>query len=503
MSKPMDYRVSQPGLEIAYPTDPEVVNPPSQKYLALTSDPVVPPQFKNDNTSYSQQPAYGVYSSKEVVPQPPPQGGNGDRRKLYFLIGGIVLLAVIVGAVVGGVLGTQAASSDGSDKPPAATSLTPTPPSQTSTPSTGTISSVNTTAVRPKTRLTVTGRRVPGNGFSSRLFWQGGDNKIRTSRYSSSTSQWSSPIVFEDVNAKPGTPIAVTIYLQFPQFEFFYLDPSSTFQGINFFEDETVPKIDSISSDRTPFTVPDESRMSAYWPYVIYQNGNTSFHRVVYDAHGGRGWFNDTLRGWYHPDDIPLGDVNSGIAVVPLINSFHTPYTAGLAYRDPKGLLSIFPFGGYDDGVSWYSGSLRVTIPSGTSIAALAIARLNSNTTNTWILYQDESNKIQSVWQGDDNTWQGPQEVGDADAGTDIACLTEQVGDQPTQSTLASQTDMRRCYYQYKGLIREKRLTSSSWVDETDAYRETSCLLEGSVYSIWVIDTKGLLEQQIKWETVL
>ncbi|KAI1649128.1 uncharacterized protein F4817DRAFT_314066 [Daldinia loculata] len=468
MNVPPDHRVSQPGLEIVYPTDPEVIYPPREAYPAFVSDPGIIP-FKGDAIPYNQPQVYGAYSSKELAPQPPVRRENGERRKLYLLIGGLVVLAVIVGAVVGGVLGSKATSSkatsshasDVSSEPASSSSSSPSP---TSTPSSSTSQSVNTTAIRPKTRLTVTGRRIQGNGFTSRLFWQGGDNKIRTSRYSSSSSQWSTPLVFNDIDAKPGTPIAVTIYLQFTQFEFFYLDPSSTFQGTNFFEDETEPKVDSINLVRTPFTVPNGSRMTAYWPYVIYQNTNTSFHRLVYDGHG-IGWFNDTVQGWDHPDDIPLGDANSGIAVVPMMSSFHTPYTAGLAYRDPTGRLAIFPFGGFDTGVAWYFGTPGVTIPSGTSIAAFAIGRLNSNTTNTWILYQDASNKIQSVWQGDDNEWQGPQEVGDADVGTDIACLTEQVGDQPSQTVLASQTDMRRCYYQYKGLIREKRLASSSWVD--------------------------------------
>ncbi|KAI8966519.1 hypothetical protein F5Y11DRAFT_308476 [Daldinia sp. FL1419] len=468
MSESPYHRVSQPGLELVYSTDPEVINAPSQTYPqpypqtypALASDPGIVP-LKADGTPYSQHPVYAAYAAKEIKPLPPPKEGLSEKKKLYFLIGGLVVLAVIVGAVVGGVLGTRATSSDASN----VSSEQVSPPDPTATPSGEPTEAVNTTAVRPKTRLTVTGRRVQSNGFTSRLFWQGGDNKIRTSRYSSSSSQWSTPIIFDGLDAKPGTPIAAAIYLPFPQFEFFYLDPSSTFQGTNFFEDETVPKLDSISTERAPFTVPSGSKMTVYWPYLIYQNANNSFHRLVYDGPGGRGWFNDTVQGWDNPDDIPLGDANSGVAVVPLMNAFHTPYTAGLAYRNPKGRLSLFPFGGFDEGVSWYSGTLDATVPSGTSIAAFAIARRSSNTTNTWILYQDEKNKIQSVWQGDDNKWQGPQEVGDADAGTDIACLTEQVGDEPEQTILAEQTDMRRCYYQYKGIIREKRLTSSTWVD--------------------------------------
>lgn len=69
------------------------------------------------------------------------------------------------------------------------------------------------------------------------------------------------------------------------------------------------------------------------------------------------------------------------------------------------------------------------------------------------------------MWQEDDNEWKGPQEVGEADAGTDIACLTEVVGDEPEQTSLSEQLDMRRCYYQSGGQIQEKRLTSTGWVD--------------------------------------
>lgn len=113
-----------------------------------------------------------------------------------------------------------------------------------------------------------------------------------------------------------------------------------------------------------------------------------------------------------------------------------------------------------------YVGTPKVTIPEGTAIAATAVSRgPSSNTTNTWILYQDDDHKIQAVWQDDGSAWKGPQEVGDADPGTDIACLTEQVGDDPTQTILSERTDMRRCYYQYKGMIREKRLTTTTWID--------------------------------------
>ncbi|KAI1140566.1 hypothetical protein F5Y05DRAFT_424438 [Hypoxylon sp. FL0543] len=463
MSYPPSQRDSQPGLELAPANDPEVVPRPSDGYpIPLSNTAFVP--YSGGGSPYSYR-----TEEKELPPQPPIEEEGRSRRKLYIFIGLIVAIVVIVGAVVGGVLGSKASknvstTAQAPAQAPSPASDSTSSPLASPSPSISPSPKVNTTAVRAQTRLSVTGRRVAGNGFTSRLFWQGGDNKIRTSRYTSTSGSWSTPLVFDSINAKPGTPIAATLFLRDPQFEVFYLDPSSIFRGLNFGEDETVPKTDSIDTSRPAFSIAENSRVAAYWPYMIYQNPNATFHRLVYYAPAG-GYFNDTVRGWSNPGVMPLGDNGTGIAVVPVVQEFKVPYAAGIAYRGQDGRLSVFSFGGDDTGISWDSGTPNVSIPAGTAIAATAVGRPNSNTTNTWILYQDDSNKIQTVWQEDGNGWQGPQEVGEADAGTDIACLTEQTGDDPSQVSLAGQTDMRRCYYQYRGAIQEKRLTSSAWVD--------------------------------------
>lgn len=363
MNDPFDHRYTQPGLELAHSTYPEVVpqpvhqtvHQPVENYPIPVSEPAVTP-YKDSGSPYysdvSYNPlvgAYGAHKAEGGEPETQPTGDNGSRRKLFILIGAIVAIAVIVGAVVGGVLGSKA-SSNGSKASGSASDTTSSPsPNSSASPQ------VNTTAVRANTKLSVTGRRLAGDGFTSRLFWQGGDNKIRTSRYTSTGGTWSTPLVFNGNDAKPGTPIAATIYLLFPQFEVFYLDSSSTFRGINFGEDETVPKTDSINTERSAFTVEDSSKMTAYWPYVIYQNENSTFHREVYDS-SGRGWFNDTVQGWFNPGVVPLGDKGSGIAVVPTVKEYKKPYATGIAYRDQDGRLSIFSFGGDDTGISWHSG---------------------------------------------------------------------------------------------------------------------------------------------------
>ncbi|XXH03918.1 hypothetical protein Hte_010326 [Hypoxylon texense] len=479
MSKYPHPSYSQPGLEVAHSNYPEVVPLPEENYPIPVNEQI--PYKAEGGSSYSDvsyNPITGPYAgphggynelSTDQRGMEAPAKGDGSKKKLFILIGVLVAVAVIVGAVVGGVLGSKAskdgskaAQTTGTSSSPSESTSSPSPSSGSATPQ------VNTTAVRPNTRLSVTGRRVAGDGFTSRLFWQGGDNKIRTSRYNSAGGgAWTAPLVFDGTSgARPGTPIAATVYLAFPQFELFYLDAgSSTFRGANFGEDETVPKVDSVNTDRPAFAVEGGSRMAAYWPYVIYQDADSTFRREVYDSHNGGGWFNDTMQGWFDTSVVPFGDSGTGMAIVPVVKEYKGPYAAGIAFRDQDGRLAIFSFGGDDTGISWHSGTPNVAIPAGTSIAAFAVGRANSNTTNTYVLYQDADHKIQSVWQEDGKAWEGPQEVGAADAGTDIACLTEVVCDEPEQTLLSEQLDMRRCYYQSGGLIVEKRLTSSGWVD--------------------------------------
>ncbi|KAI2625711.1 hypothetical protein GGR54DRAFT_511345 [Hypoxylon sp. NC1633] len=446
MGDSLEHRNSQSGLEVVPLSNLEAVPRPSESYPIPVHDPVITPYKDGDDEEVYKALAAG--SDKKI------EGTGRSRRNPFILIGAIAAAVIVAAAIVGGVLGSRASSGGGSN-------YGQTSGNDSSSPLVNNSSSpvVNTTAVRANTRLSVTGRRVAGNGFTSRLFWQGGDNQIRTSRYTSSGGTWSTPLVFDGLDAKPGTPIAATIYLAFPQFEVFYTDSSSIFRGINFGEDETLPKPDSIETTRPAFKV-DWSRMSAYWPYVIYQNTSTTFTREVY---GGL-WFNDTMCGWANPADIPAGDNGTAIAVVPVVTEFRRPFAPGIAYRDKNGRLAIFSFGGVDTGMAWHYDAPHVSIPTGTSIGAFAVGRPGTYTTNTYILYQDDSHKIQVVWQ-DSDKWEGPREVGEADAGTDIACLTEQVGDVPSQSVLSDRIDMCRCYYQSGGEIKEKRLSSSGWID--------------------------------------
>ncbi|KAI1778147.1 hypothetical protein F4818DRAFT_456104 [Hypoxylon cercidicola] len=90
-----------------------------------------------------------------------------------------------------------------------------------------------------------------------------------------------------------------------------------------------------------------------------------------------------------------------------------------------------------DTGVSSHSRIPNVAIPVGTAIGAFTIGRANSNTTNTYILYQDDGDGLK-----------GPEEV---------------VSDQPSQMSLSEQLDMSRCYYQSGGQIVVKRSTSCGW----------------------------------------
>lgn len=70
------------------------------------------------------------------------------------------------------------------------------------------------------------------------------------------------------------------------------------------------------------------------------------------------------------------------------------------------------------------------------------------------------------MWQDESSEWEGPATVGEADPGTDIVCLTEQVaGEANLVVELAPQSYMRLCFWQFGGSIVEKRLAASGWED--------------------------------------
>lgn len=116
-----------------------------------------------------------------------------SRKKLWIVVGGVIAVLVIIGAVVGGVLGSRSAnsSSDSSDK-------------SSSSGNTTTTNTTSLTNIRSGSRLAATGWR-DGTNYRIRLFYQGQDQKLRSSSYASNESAWSDPVSLSGVEHPAAT----------------------------------------------------------------------------------------------------------------------------------------------------------------------------------------------------------------------------------------------------------------------------------------------------------
>jgi hypothetical protein len=383
--------------------------------------------------------AHGQLDDNEKGPNPLMSKPRTTRKGNVFVI---VLVAVIIiaGIIVGAVLGVKARRDGGDLGDPA---------------------NDTSRVLLPGSKLAVTGRRMPGDGFNVRLFYQGGDGKLRMSAYESTESTWTRPTAFDNVQALKGTPLAASMDLSYPHFQLYYLNESSTLNGVYLSEDDDEARSDSINQQ--PYQVNANTTLTAYWPYIVTQDEDSSFRLFEWS---GNSYINQSLG--------VNGTFSSPMDITPAVRNYRDPYPTALFYRNADGFLDQHLFGGNNFSDSALSvaniGNQSVTIPRNSAISVMAVARKSSNLTDTYIIYQDDDHQFYVASQVGNGVF-NHKLLGVADPGSDFACLTEQTG--PTQQSandpspefvdLKIATDMCRCYYQKNGWLREIRLKDSGW----------------------------------------
>lgn len=167
------------------------------------------------NTGFIPTATGGVlYKDSPNVPLAPPDQDSRSwwrrHKRAVIITASVALVCIIVGAVVGGVVGSKRSSGnsvDGSSNTPDTNSFNNTnnpPPT------------VNQNLIRPNSRLPVAGFRIGAPGkdrFNIRLFYQGQDNLVRYSSFSSQFN-WSKPTVV-GLDTIPGTPLAACENIHF------------------------------------------------------------------------------------------------------------------------------------------------------------------------------------------------------------------------------------------------------------------------------------------------
>lgn len=181
--------VTQEGLEFNNHDAPEVVQ-----------------AYHNDKEmkSYHPQEPRNLAGDEQQTPQP----HSHRRRRRNILIAVAVGLVVVIAIVVGAVVGSRAAQNN-SHSSTSSESATPTTSTSTSaTPEPSATSSLSSVSLRDKSALSVTGW-TSGSEYSIRVFYQGGDGKIRLSSYESTAGEWGAPDVL-DIQGRNDTPLGAS-----------------------------------------------------------------------------------------------------------------------------------------------------------------------------------------------------------------------------------------------------------------------------------------------------
>lgn len=225
------------------------------------------------------------------------------------------------------------------------------------------------------------------------------------------------------------------------------------------------------SIDDWPLQVPQDSKISCYFPYIASQNKNNSMSWTLMLGMDGSNpsapwWINDTNMD-------AVGSRGTGMVALPVGQRYLN--AGGFVYRNSDGkLASRIRDAQYSSNAaaSWTKATLSTEIPADSPIAAFVVGRPfnNANQINTYVLYQDAEGVIRVVWQDDDSGWKGPetQDVfADAEMGTDIACLTPGAWD-AASITISREQDMNRCFFQEKttGRVKEVWFDGTRWNNE-------------------------------------
>ncbi|KAK8097477.1 hypothetical protein PG984_016616 [Apiospora sp. TS-2023a] len=418
-------------------------------------------------------------------------GKKPGRRRLWIILGVIAAVLIIVGAVLGGVLGTRAAKASSPDSSSSSSS---------GDEDTAVGNQGNDTAppqsplkyVRPGSSLAVTGWRE-GAGFHIRLFYQGPDQRLRYSNYSSTeTGGWNKqPTLLDQLEfpAAVNTSLAAGTSMESREImgedKLFYLDKTNTIR-LQLFRNDIRAAGNPGQLNSYPAQVAPGSRLGAYWPSVLSQEPGTS-GKLRWTRYWGKNAKHDF---WEHQDANITASPGSGLAVVPASSKYGG--AGGFIFRrgDGKVFNSLGDHyeGGFN-GTAWDKGEFfpvtnaypqgdlannlkDLKIPEESPLAAFTVARSGANPqnfVNTYILYVGGQGRINMLWQDDENSgWKGPSQYpkafGGADEGTDIACLTPATW-KATNVELTSAYDMSRCYFQAGGVgrVREVRFDGSEW----------------------------------------
>ncbi|KAK8113873.1 hypothetical protein PG999_005942 [Apiospora kogelbergensis] len=406
-----------------------------------------------------------------------PTAPEWRRRPWLLWLGGVIALLVIAGSVVGGVLGSRK-SQEGQAMATPSTSTLPSPGDSST--------EDNVTppkSIRMHSKLAASAWRDSTHAnYTLRLFYQGTDNIMRFVENTSENKNWTGVVALDTLDHLPleNGAMAAGVYLHSDlwQWELMYIDSNSIIRCQKFDLEGKKIGIKGVkgSMNDYPIKVEPDSKIGVYFPYVISQDAD---NKLRYTRMLGQNASNKSAPWWVNETSMnAVGAKNTPVVLLPLAQKYTDP--AGFLYRDAQtgrlaaGTNDNIDNGGdiHSDNLPWNQGARRLgdlpLVPEGSPLAGFSVGRAyDANKMNTYILYLDEKNTIQVVWQSDDTSgWQGPRTydaLGPAEPGTDITCATQGSWD-ASGISVSKEQNLNRCFFQEKGTGRLKEV----WFDGED-----------------------------------
>ncbi|KAK8050216.1 hypothetical protein PG994_011946 [Apiospora phragmitis] len=406
-----------------------------------------------------------------------PKTPEWRRRPWLLWVGGVIALLVVVGAVVGGVLGGRKSPQESQAATPSSSAL-PSPAGGTTEDNIEPPKSL-----RMHSKLAATAwRDNTHTNYTLRLFYQGPDNVLRFVENTSENKNWTDAVALDTLDYAPMTngSIAAGVYLNSDlwQWELMYIDSTSIIRCQKFDLEGKKIGVKGIrgSMNDYPIKVEPDSKIAVYFPYVLSQDADD---KLRYTRMLGQNVANLSAPWWVNETSInAVGIKNTPVVMLPLAQKYID--AAGFIYRDAQsgrfaaGTNDKIQSGGdiRSDNLPWNQGAKALgqlpAIPAGSPLAGFAVGRAyDASKMDTYVLYLDDRDTVQVVWQDDDAAgWKGPRTydaLGGAEPGTDITCATQGAWDQ-SGIDVSKEQNLNRCFFQEKGTGRLKEV----WFDGKD-----------------------------------
>ncbi|KAF2726494.1 hypothetical protein EJ04DRAFT_517770 [Polyplosphaeria fusca] len=343
------------------------------------------------------------------------------RRWLWFIVG--VALMGLVAIVLGATLGVMLKGKES-----------------------GPVSTPEPSSLAFLSSLAAASWGVDSDDYGIRLIYEDNLDQMRTATFESKTGSWQK--YKDNPRIRKSSPLAASRFnlsSNAVQVELFYLAEDDLVSEWNW-QPQGVGGRGSLNGERLTKASPS-SRLSAYWPFVLYQDQQLHLQGYYFDAN---------FRSPWQPMNLSSSDYlaanGSSLSMVPNGGS---DQPISIFHQQDNGDMMEYLW--YTNGTTLRNKTLITSdsVPHQAAMTAFTWQPGSASQLATYFLYQDTSATIQMLWRKSlSDSWNGPKTFDafkDAHNSTGISCL--QMNNFFSEISPGTQTP--RCYFHASGAVRE------------------------------------------------